>query len=579
MNRKPSISYHHCLALLIAAVCLIVTRLSAAPTMTAAVEPTEIRPGGFANYSITIDGGQPDDVSDLKLPAGVELANPTPSFSNQITIINGVTKSSGVLSWQITSNEGGEHIIPPQEMHVGGVPYKTNETKLIVKDNPNSATSAYDPLLTIEVAKKQIYVGEVVPVIVNLYVHRRTMLRRVGLIEVPKDNFAIQRFPLQAEESVISMGGISYRALAFRSTLSALKPGKFKLGPAGTEIILEVPSQGNGNSGGFMSPFFNQSEARKLRPSCNEIELTVLPLPEADKPKNFTGIVGDFKMSLTADPKAVNVGDPISAEVNITGSGNFDTLSAPTLTHAEDWKTYPAKRINLDPNTGVPNVEIERHIAFNQVIIPKKPVKEIPSFEFSFFSATEKKYVTLRTEPIPITVKATEASAELAHEKASTNTLPPPPDEPEKVQSPKPKITDILTVTPTQAHWLIAQPSVWKDEPFFKLNIALLGIFSLLVFGKIGQAVIASRLASGNVPTNQLWKNLNKSDLPRAEFYHLAANYLSAKNVKATEATPEIQDIISKDYTLNYGRPTKEASESISNEEQSKAIAVLKTLA
>ncbi len=578
MNRNPSISPHQCFAILLAVLCLIVTRLGAAPTLTATVEPLEIRPGGFANYSITIDGGQPDDVSDLKLPQGVELANPTPSFSNQITIINGVTKSSGVLSWQITSTEAGEHIIPPQELHVGGVPIKTNEAKLVVKDNPNSATAAYDPLLTIEVAKKQIYVGEVVPVIVNLYVHRRTMLRRVGLIEVPKDNFAIQRFPLQAEESVISMGGIPYRALAFRSTLSALKPGKFKLGPASTEIILEMPSQ-SGGGGGFNSMFFNQSEARKMHPTCNEIELTVLPLPEADKPKSFTGIVGDFKMSLTADPKSVSVGDPISSEISITGSGNFDTLSAPILTHAEDWKTYPARRINLDPNTGTPNVDMERHIAFNQVLIPKKAVKEIPSFEFSFFSPTDKKYVTLRTEPIPITVKAVEGSAELAHEKVSTNTLAPPPDEPEKVQSPKPKITDILTVTPTRANLLIAQPSLWRDEGFVQLNEWLAGIFGVLILGKLAMALIAGRLASASVPTHQIWKELNKPDQSRAKFYHLATSYLSAKQIDTTEATTEIQEIISKDHALNYGRPTEEASAIITNEERNKALEVLKTLA
>ncbi len=44
-------------------------------------------------------------------------------------------------------------------------------------------------------------------------------------------------------------------------------------------------------------------EPRKLRPSCNEIEIQVIPLPEEGRPKDFKGVVGDFEITMTADPK------------------------------------------------------------------------------------------------------------------------------------------------------------------------------------------------------------------------------------------------------------------------------------
>jgi preprotein translocase subunit SecB len=52
----------------------------------------------------------------------------------------------------------------------------------------------------------------------------------------------------------------------------------------------------------------------------------------------------DFEVSLNADPRELSVGDPISIEMNVSGSGNFDSLTAPALTTAGDWKTYPARR-------------------------------------------------------------------------------------------------------------------------------------------------------------------------------------------------------------------------------------------
>ena len=298
---------------------------AADPVLEASLDPEEIRPGSFATFTITVTGGNPDSVSDLQLPDGVELVSPSPGFGQQITSINGVTTRSLTLTWQITSETPGEHDIPAQELHIGGVPFKTNATKLVVKDSPAGTASQSDPIMTLEVAKREFYLGEVVPITANLYIHRRTLLRRVGLIELPKDNFAIQRFPLQGEENAITMGGVPYRALAYHSTLSALKPGKFKLGPATAEIMIEVMVPDDR----FQHPFFSQTEPRKVRPTCNDIEVNVLPLPTEGRPANFSGAVGDFEISLTAQPDEVAVNDPVSVEMVITGSGNFDALTTP----------------------------------------------------------------------------------------------------------------------------------------------------------------------------------------------------------------------------------------------------------
>lgn len=537
-------------------------------SISAAVEPSEIRPGGYGSYVITIEGGQPDDAPRPQLPAGIELSSATPSYSNQTSIINGVVSRSAILSWQITASTAGEHVIPAHEIHVGGKPYRTNEVRISVKDNPASPAAQFDPLLTIETTKREIYLGEVIPITVNLYVHRRAMLRRIGLIEIPKDNYAIQRFPLQAEESNVTIGGAPYRALAFRSTLSALKAGQYKLGPASCEIIIDVPMDGARQ----MNPFFSQSESRRIKPQGNEIEMTILPLPEAGKPANFSGVVGDFKMTANAEPRDATVGDPISVEIEVTGSGNFDAISAPALSASEDWKTYPARRINIE--RADPTAENQQfHATFNQVIIPKKALTAIPSFEFSYFNPEKKSYATARTEPIPLRLKpGTTPSIPPTSTSITVNGGDRLPLDADKVPQVQPRITDIVTVIPSQANWLTSRPSLFSDRAFLIWNAGALGALMLLIGGKACAAFLRMRAAAPDAPYRRMWSQLRRARMSRGEFYQTAAQYIQHRTQNGVPLTSNWQAILDQNDSLNYSRASDETGKPMPSDERHKVL-------
>ncbi|CAN5912585.1 hypothetical protein BH11VER1_BH11VER1_18630 [soil metagenome] len=541
----------------------------AAPQLTATLEPSEIRPGSYTTLSITIEGGQPDSLSALSLPAGVELASASPSFSNQTNIINGNIQRSAVITWQLMSSLPGEYVIPPQAIHIEGVPYDTNSTRLIVKENASGAPSSqFDPLMTLETEKREFYVGEVVPITVNVYVHRRTLLRRVGLIEMPKDNFAIQRFPLQAEENTVTMGGIPYRALAFQSTLSALQPGKYKLGPATSELILDVPMSNDRTT----HPFFAQSESRKVKPVCNEIDVTVLALPTEGRPKNFNGVVGEFEMSMTADPQELAVGDPISVEISITGIGNFDSLTPPVITDPDPWKSYPAKRYRMSSsNVPVPHGE-PQSIGFNQVIVPKSHATFIPPFEFSYFSPSKKQYVTLRTKPTPI--KVTTAARTPQETNATTNgtTSGAPAPALEKAPEVKSIITDILVPLPKDPVWLAMKPTLLKNKTFITVNIITLGVLLALILGKLVYTSWLQYVHSPEAPVRELLGELHSSKT-NAEFYALAARYIEVRKLTGDN----IQSIMERHDALNYGGVTQdEATAKLNSTERKQVLAALK---
>ena len=541
---------------------------AAAPKVSAAVEPAEVRPSGYVTYSITVENGAVNSPPSLNLPKGLEVASPAPSVRQQFSNSNGFTRQSITLSWEISCSELGEFTIPSQDIEVSGEPMKTEPVTVSVKENPAYPVSRNEPMMTLEVGKREFYLGEVIPITVNLYIHRETLLRRVGLIELPKDNFAIQRFPLQGDEGMITMGGVPYRTLAFNSTLSALKPGKFKLGPATSEIIVEVPKEGSR----MLHPFFNETETRKMRPQCNDIEITVLPLPTEGVPKGFNHLVGDFDISITAEPHDVAVNDPISVEMTVRGTGNFDAMTVPAITDPDSWKVYPPRRYNVQSSDN-PADGSSRSIGFSQVILPKKKVTEVPSFEFSFFSPTKKQYVTLRTQPIPINVKASAPAAEPAPASAASSTSSQKEADAvnEKVPTVTPKITDILALVPEQSSWITARPALWADRRFFAANLIAAVVLALMIFGKWGFGAWRRYQLSPQAPVRRLWKQLQDVRQTRGAFYAAAASYIAARGLGGDA----VQSILDRHHEVNYGRSADEASEQVSHEERASVLRAL----
>jgi hypothetical protein len=426
-------------------------------------------------------------------------------------------------------------------------------------------------MLTMELEKREIYFGESVPITVTLYLHRGVLLRRVGLIEIPKDNFAIQRFPQHPEESVVTMAGETYTALGFHSTLSALKEGKFKIGPATSEILLDMPMERG------MRGFFPAMEPRKMKPVSNDIEITVLPLPKEGKPSNFTGIVGDFDMTATADLHDLTVGDPISVEINVTGTGNFDALSPPALTTAQTWKSYPARRTNIPRADSIPEGGVH-NATFNQVLIPRQMAEFIPPFEFSYFSPTKKKYLTARTQPIPLHMQpATNAAANGKQGGVSPSaSVESGPSEPDKVPSPTPKITDILTVLPDEVAWTTPRTPLLQDRRFFLWNMAALGVVGLLLLGKLAVVLWRSHARSTATPLHTLHRELRRAHVSRGRFYQMVAQYVQLSH-DASKPLPEpVREVLVCNDQINYSPDSEKAAEPIPMDERAKVLAALK---
>ena len=59
--------------------------------------------------------------------------------------------------------------------------------------------------------------------------------------------------------------------------------------------------------------------------------IEVLDVPAAGRPANFSGLIGDFKITAEAAPDEVAVGDPITLRVDISGPAYLGNVEMPPL--------------------------------------------------------------------------------------------------------------------------------------------------------------------------------------------------------------------------------------------------------
>jgi hypothetical protein len=568
-SRQPAFRLCHFACLHAVLFLALLSTNAYAATVRAYVQPDQAKTGEVVTYVIAVQNGAVGGLPQLRLPVQVRATSEwrirqkadDNSLSNQ-------------LSMEIAATEPGEFVIPPQEVLVNGEILKTNETRLIVSAGAATATApgaAEDPnvpLFQIEVGKTEVYQGEVVPISASLFVPRNSViLRRVGLIEVNKSEFAIARFPQQSEPSDTVINGIGYTVITYNSTLSALHAGDLKVGPATCELLYEVYDEDTQRQLRNRMPtlpfgmVMGNTETRKQVVKSQDVKIKVLPLPAEGKPANFSGAVGDFSISATATPNELNVGDPLAVDITIDGSGNFDALNPPSLVPPEGWKAYPPRRYNVDGPID-PNLTptAQRRIGYSMVFVPEKVHSELPPFELSYFSPTQKKYVGARTPPIALRIKPGAVAAAVATADGSSGAEAPKQP---AVQQPKPQISDILMNLPATARWLnstaVSAPLTTSARFWAIQSIpAALVILAALFTWFRRQREEATRGLRGELQL--LWRGLEETHLADRDFLQRAAHFIH-RSQPGDVQDEELREIIHRYETQSFtAAPTPEQS-------------------
>ena len=389
--------------------------------LTATLDRQTISAGETAQLSLTFEGGTPDVPPPIS--GGQGLTVQFAGTSQQISIVNGRTSASTSYNYRITAAQPGQFTIPAIRAMVNGGPVTSQPLTLsVVKGEAPGAGLESQAQLKLIVAKPAIYLGESIPIEVQLYFQNG---QDIQMPKLPGEGFTIGTFP-QPKQSRVVAGGAAYNVLSFRAAATPLKPGKLTLGPAECVMVLRLPQTGRRTDpfdafGDFIG---SRTELRSVTLQSNPVQLEVLPLPEANRPPSFGGAIGSFTLAVTSSPKTVSVGDPITLNIQLSGAGALDALSIPESKEWREFKTYPpASRVEVTDDIGLAGTK-----TFEWVVVPQNSeIKQLPAIEFSYFDPNTKSYQTLRHSPMPVTVKPAAVAPAPTLAKAGAPSTPPPP--------------------------------------------------------------------------------------------------------------------------------------------------------
>jgi hypothetical protein len=395
---------------------------AAAPSVDAAIEPSQIEMGDSAQLTITTSGSGTLSVA-LPVVSGLEFR--VVGQSRQIQIINGATLESTSTIVRVTPEEPGVFTIPGPSPHSPPMVLRVVPGNGSGSSSGNGASPGLTPFIpgagnsgvhltpdgsafvNLQIPKHELYVGESVPVEIQVGMRDGFVASINGLPKLNSADFTLNNLSRQPEHSAKSVDGKAFTVYTWHSLLAAVKPGTYSLSFQ-TPMTVRVRTRPQTDSmiddllgDPFLQNIFGVTVPKNVDVSSPEAAIKVLPLPAQGKPADFSGAVGTFKISADVSSAKNTAGDPLTLRMHVTGSGNFDRVDSNMLEADSEWKTYEPKATfsSTDP-TGFRGEK-----TFEQPLIASQPgAQTIPPLSFSYFDPATHRYETAHSAPLPVTV-------------------------------------------------------------------------------------------------------------------------------------------------------------------------------
>jgi hypothetical protein len=345
------------------------------------------------------DNFNPPSFDGFRIAAG-----PSQSVSN--IYVNGKSSFSKTYTYLLIPLKKGKITIGQATIDIDGSIYKTIPVDIQVKDavelpkNPNDPNYIASESLHLVAAlsKSKVYINEPVTVIYKLYFDSKVRPSDVNPIDMPEYNdFWSQDIPSRRTIEREMFKGKLYNYVAWQQTvLYPQRAGKLPIAPLSLDVQLDVPT----NRRDF---FGNQVYTQVSRTiTAGKRTLTVLPFPEAGKPINFNGAVGDFSFEVKASKDALNASESLQATVVVRGKGNLKLFSLPEMATPSALERYDPE-YSEQVNTTLSGMR--GSIKNTYTLVPQFQGKyPIPPIVFSYFDPQAKTYKTLESTELIIDV-------------------------------------------------------------------------------------------------------------------------------------------------------------------------------
>ncbi len=201
---------------------------------------------------------------------------------------------------------------------------------------------------------------------------------------------------------------VEYWEYRLQRTLIPQKIGKYEFGP----VLLKGTFANDIQDG--------QLVGRRIYAFAPGLEVTVRDVPLPGRPAAYVNVVGRCTVQAALVPATARVGDPMTLTVTLAGPGNLadarppDLATLPGLKQA--FRIYDATRDASD--------DVCR---FTYSVRPlQTQVTEFPAIPLAYFDTATEQYVTIHTDPLPVTILEAETVADAEIVSAAPQTTQTP---------------------------------------------------------------------------------------------------------------------------------------------------------
>ena len=338
----------------------------------------------------------------FKIPAATALIDGRTFKSNSITIV--ISKNKSAVSSQ--NNNGSASI---QSILSGSDPFyepqaQTTFSDYILRKGENIQKKVNDNMqLRLQTDKNSCYVGEALLATYKLYTRLKS---ESNLSKNPSFNgFSVIEM-LQPNDALgftnEKLNGKFYNVYIIRKAqLYPLQAGPIEVESATLDNKISFVKYSGSNGNNYtIDPNALITETVAL--SSKPIIINVKALPEAGKPENFKGAVGNFTLEAALQKNKFESNETEKLFVTVTGMGNMHLLTLPDIKWPPGFEVFETK---ISDNTDNKTVPISGSKTFEiPFAVSKEGSYMIPSITLSFFDPITKSYKSSSTKSISFNI-------------------------------------------------------------------------------------------------------------------------------------------------------------------------------